>query len=179
MSKYDIVKNAFTYYDKNNEKNEYKFKDIKFIDFINKDSTDIKRKTINMYDKDKKLLFKYKYEIIGVYNNFTHTWTWAWSVPIFTKNSTYVSRKILQYGLDMEPTNTFLKAELITSRFRISDPVQLDLHIAIASYISKNPVIYKLIVYPKTQKSSKMLEITKHPLDEEYSTYYLFIIDEK
>ena len=42
-----------------------------------------------MYDKDKKEILKSRYENIGIYNNKSHTWTWAWSVPKFLKNTTF------------------------------------------------------------------------------------------
>ena len=65
------------------------------------------------------------------------------------KNTNYVSRKILEYGLDIDYKDiSFLKTELITSKFRITDNIQLELHLALASYLSKNPVIFKYAYNP-------------------------------
>jgi hypothetical protein len=65
-------------------------------------------------------------------------------VPYLSKNSTYTSRKILNYGLDLGPNQEYLKSELITSRFRITNPIQLDIHTAISSYLSQIPTIFQI-----------------------------------
>lgn len=174
----DIVKNSFTYYDKNLEKYKNKFKNVTYIDFST-DINDTNRRTITMLDNNQNILFTLKYEIIGVFDNLSSTWTWAWAVPNLTKNTTYISRKILQYGLDMENSNLFLKKELITSRFKIFDEIQIDLHIAIASYISKVPIIYKFILSPQNFRNN-FLKVCKNKEDlkSNFSVYYLFIFDD-
>lgn len=181
----NIVVNSLSYYDMNTEKYEDMFKNVKYVNFPpgDKDSKgDIMRRHIAMFDKDKKEVFKSRYEIIGIYENNSHTWSWAWSIPKLKKNITYISRQILNYGLDLEvdkSNSLFLKSELITGRFRISNPVQLDLHVAIASYISKKPVVYKFVFQrEKVDSTSQMVEVDNNEIYEgNYSIYYLFILD--
>ena len=104
-------------------------------------------------------------------------------------------RNILNYGLNLDPIteNTFLKTELITSRFRINDPVQLDVHIAISSYLSKVPFIFKHIIHEKDPfeylsysvderlllQDTKLFEYNEILLqtDEDYRIDYIFILD--
>lgn len=180
----NIVVNSLAYYDKNTEKYEKLFANVKYVNFPpgNKDEKgDLIRRYISMYNADRKEIFSSRYEIIGIYENNTRTWSWAWSIPKLKKNITYISRKILNYGLDIEieeQKSMFLKSELITGRFRITDHVQLDLHAGIASYISKKPVVYKFIYHPNNEDSLKMVDVShSDQLKGDYSIYYLFILD--
>jgi hypothetical protein len=181
----NIVVNSISYYDKNLEKYGYLFKNTKYVNFPPDDKNikgDITRRKISFYNKNKKEIFSSRYEIIGVYENITHTWTWGWAIPKFKKNVTYMSRKILNYGLDIDSDETnsmFLKTELITGRFRISDHVQLDIHASIASYISKYPVVYKFVFdRSKSDSMKNYVEVgDNNVLKGDYSIYYLFILD--
>ncbi len=176
----NIITNSLEYYDKNKEKFDKTISKIKYYKLIRIES-DLEHSKIVFFDKNKEKLFETRYEIIGLYNNTSHPWVWAWSVPIFEKNSTYISKKILKYGLDIPSSseNKFLKSELITSRFRISDPVQLDIHVSVASYISKNPMIYNFIYDPKLEYQD-FIEAKKDVTeDENYVIMYLFLLDYK
>lgn len=143
----DLTINALNYYDNNYDKYNKFLHKIKFFS-VEKSDKDMTSNNISFFDKKQNLLLKSRYEIIGEYNSFSNTWIWSWSKPDYKKNLTYLSRQILKYGLDIDITieNIFLKTELITSRFRISDPIQLDVHMAIASYIAKQPLIYNLYI---------------------------------
>lgn len=178
------VVNALEYYDKNSEKNEKLFKEAKYINFPSDDKdskSDIVRTKMILYDENKKEIFRSKFEIIGIYENLTKTWSWAWSIPKLPKNKSYISRKILNYGLDLESdniNNTFLRTELITGRFRISNHIQLDLHVSLASYISKMPNVYRYI-YKESNTEGEYIKISDTDNDNDdsdYSIYYLFLL---
>lgn len=198
----DIVTNALEYYDKNNESYTNILSKIKYYKLILSDS-DIEHNKIIFYDKNKQKLFESMYEMLGTYDNSTLTWIWAWSIPSFKKNITYISKKILNYGLDIPSSseNTFLKSELITSRFRISSMIQIDLHVSIASYISKKPLIYKLVRKKSSPNEDDIIKVvTLDDIDDtndtndindtndntndkikydknDYKIFYLFLLD--
>jgi hypothetical protein len=178
----NIVTNSLEYYDKNREKYDKITSAVKYYK-LKKNTSDLDHNRIFFYDKDKKKIFETRYEIIGLYDNATQTWVWAWSVPSFEKNSTFISKKILNYGLDIpsKPENRFLKSELITSRFRISDKVQLDIHVSVASYISKNPMVFRMKRDPSQYDQDveqDLFEIKKELKDDnEYVMFYLFLLD--
>ena len=175
----NIVVNSLENYDKNMEKYDKLMSKIKYYKLILNES-DLEHSKIVFYNKNNNKLFESRYEIIGLYNNMSSTWVWAWSVPFFYKNSTYISKNILNYGLDIPPSpdNKFLKSELITSRFRISDKVQLDLHVAIASYVSKKPLIYKLIYKPESFEQEGQFEVYDESTEnDDYVIMYLFLLD--
>ena len=73
-----------------------------------------------------------------------------------------------------------VKTELITSKFEISDPIQIDMHLAIVSYLSKSPLIFNYIE-PEEFKSEQILydeDIINIVEDKKNDNlkYYLFII---
>ena len=100
-------------------------------------------------------------------------------------------RKILNYGVELEPTNNFLKTELITSRFRVTNKIQLDIYSAIVSYLSKKPRVIKIKIFNNTRfvvlEDSETLTDVTEPLiyknnDDgnnlnRYTEYYLFLLD--
>ena len=152
----NLVITSLNYYDTNMEKNNKIFNKIdRYVKNIG-NKNELERNTIEFYDSDNKVIKKYEYEIIGMYNVETQLW----------------SRTLLEYGLNLTYDSiemTYLKAELITSRFRITTSVQLDIHVSLASYLTKVENIYKI-----TQKIS-------NDDDENNKTviYYLFLFDIK
>jgi hypothetical protein len=178
----NLVSDALEYLDNNTDKYEHLFKKVKYVKFVNNEN-ELDHSKIYLYDENKAEIYQSKYEVIGLYNNMSQTWVWAWSIPRMRKNSIYISKKILNYGIDL-PSNSqeFLKTELITSRFRISNEIQLDMHAGIASYLSKQPLVYKYKIHlePDIFKygEDKLIDVTKigeNP--ESYTIYYFFLLD--
>lgn len=170
-----LVTDALTWYDGNNEKYRNSFKNVRYTKFLRSEN-DMEHNVIIMYNDKKEELFRSKYEIIGLFNSNSHTWVWAWSIPNFRKNNTHIVRKILNYGAELDPETRFLKMELITSRFRIADPIQLDMHVSIASYLSKKPLIYKHIV-PNEYKVDPGAYFDIKSESDHYTLYFMFLLD--
>ena len=176
----ELVLNSLNYYDANLEKNQKLFKKI-FYYSVQLTIKDLEHHTITFYNKKKEIIFKTRYEHLGFYNVRSNSWTWSWSMPRYTKNTTQLARKVLNYGLDLNiDESSFLKEELITSRFKISTDIQLDIHAAIASYLTKKPMIFKLIHDDTidTAIGDNMYQILEYP----YTTSninFLYLLDEK
>jgi len=176
MNKNNIVTNSLSYLDKNHEKYEHLLKDITHISYSDITDKDMERRTIYFYNKEGKLIFNSKFEFIGQYSN--NIWTWAWSIPKLSKNATYLSRKILEYGLDLSAEDDiFLKNELVTSRFIIRNKVQLDINTAIAAYITKNPLIFKFSSSQVHLEEDKKIKIDIDNTNND--VFYLFILDKE
>jgi hypothetical protein len=172
----NLVRNSLIYYDTNYEKYSKKILKYKYISVDPNLKNNYERDKLNFYDKDKNLIFTSEYEHLGIFDTGSHIWTWAWATPFLRKNNITLSRKILNYGFDLESEeNVFLKTELITSRFIISDNAQLDIHVAIASYISKKPTIFKLIISTK-EKDKIYYKIKKYPKEGDI-IYYIYILN--
>lgn len=175
----NLISDSLEYYDSNTEKYNDFFKKVKYVKFIDA-IKDMDHNVIFMYDNNKNQILKSRYEIIGVYNNKSKTWTWAWSIPRFRKNTTHIARKIINYGMDLDPESRFLKTELITSRFRITNTIQLDIHAAIASYLSRQYVVYKYLSYINPFVDiNGLVDVAHIPKEnpDEYSVYYMFLLD--
>ena len=173
----NLVVNALEYYDMNNEKYSHLYKNTAYYSLVYT-NIDMGKNTILLYDNDKNLLIKSAYEIIGLYSNTTSVWAWAWAIPYFYKNSTYISKKIINYGIDLDPDQITLKTELITSRFRISNPTQIDIHVAVTSYLSKNPVVFSFLLDEEESHKhySGFIKINNNS-NEKGIIYYLFLLD--
>jgi len=177
MNGINLVTDALAYYDANNDKYQNSFKNVRYTKFIAATS-DMEHNIIIMYDNDKNEIYRSRYEIIGLFNKNSSSWIWGWAIPSFRKNNTHIVRKIFNYGADLDPESKFLKLELITSRFRIADPIQLDMHVSIASYISKKPLIYNHYVYNE-QNDSDLYDIKQNSENksDKHTIWFMFLLD--
>lgn len=162
----EIIAPALEFYDRTNEQYKSLFDKLSPLKF-KKDASehDLEHNKITFYDDQKKELLTSNYEVVGIYSSVHKMWSWGWSIPLLRKNEIYISRKILNYGLDIE-YSIFLKTELVTSRFEISDKIQLDIHLAIATYLSKK-VIYKYRILYNEKEGEK----------GGYLDFYIFLLD--
>ena len=155
-----LINDALNYYDKHN---------IEYSDYIKSEKIIVERDT-------NKIIFQefekeFKYEFLGIFDNTTNIWIWAWLVPEFMFNETNISRKLLNYGLKISPTpinkldneQLYLKTQMVNSRFLLYDNFQLDLHLAISSYLAKESFKF---IYNKKKYLNK--EKTKY-----ITVYYL------
>lgn len=170
-----LVADSLEYYDFNNEKYESFFKNVDSIQFEKAPSISEHHKII-FFDSNKNVLATSRYENLGIYSQKGKIWTWAWSIPTFEKNSISIAKKILNYGIDIPASQRFLKNELIISRFKISNSVQIDIHAAIAMYLSKQPA---LCVLKRTAGSyeSKVVRNVDFYSDSDDIYYFLIILD--
>ncbi len=150
-----LINNALIYYDKQN---------IEYNEYIKSDNITVERETnkiiFNNINKDIKELH---YEFLGIFDNTTNIWIWAWLVPEFMFNETNISRKLLNYGLKINSTpinkldneQLYLKTQMVNSRFLLYDEFQLDLHLAISTYLAKDSFkfIYSKRKYLNKEKS--------------------------
>lgn len=183
----NIVATALEYFDRNTYKYKKFLSNIKFYK-IKHNNTDIDRSVIIFYNKHEKILAECKYEEIGNYYPKNNVWVWSWGIPSLPKNKSFLSRKILTYGLDInintsnndnknknnkkndinnyniiDTTNIFLKAELITPRLRLNNIIQLEIHLAITSYLTKLPFIFYIDFASTSYNSDKLLKFNyKH-----------------
>lgn len=174
----EIIVNSLKHYDSNNEKFSKTLEKIKYYT-ITTNTEDIKRSIIHFYDKNETEIFSSRYELLGSYTPKINLWTWGWAIPYAEKNKIYLSKKLLLYGVDMDyKESPLLKSEFVTSRFKIADETQLDIHAAIASYISKAPLVIKLVHNSTQHKHEKLFEFSQEHSDESM-VWYLFLLDNK
>lgn len=179
---YSIVTDAIKYFDTANERYNKLKRAIKYVNRDNSYEGGVGDFRLIFYDKDKKELFRSKIELLGKYYNTLQIWVWGWSIPDIGKSVTTTIRKVFLYGTDIDvnvPSNVILKNELVTSRFRIDDDVQIDIHCAIASYLAKKPFIFKWKDFSYDwDRDPSELGVVKGEYDEEETNYiyYSFIM---
>jgi hypothetical protein len=135
------IRDSLEYYDKNREKYHVFFDKAKYVRFVdNNNNTD----DIIFYDENKKILLESSFEIMGLYLPKNNMWRWSWSIPSIHKKYTFISRKILEYAFNLHHTTEYpLRSDLINSKIKINNDLQLDIRIALSSYIGKQPLIFK------------------------------------
>lgn len=172
-SEINIVKNALEYYDSFLRTSKKKFKNVEYIRIIQQKG-DMERNIIKMFDKDDNEIITSKFEYIGVFVDKHKSWVWAWAFPTLRKNETYIAKKILNYGLNLSENNNLLKSELITSRFVITSPIQLELHVALATYLSKTKSVFE---FSKKEVIGKDYYVEQHNHNQNQVRYFLFLLD--
>lgn len=177
----DLILNALKYYDMNTEKYSKLLNKIKYYSLIIMPvDNELDYNTIIFYDKNKKEFYRSRYELLGYYNAKLKMWAWGWVIND-KKNEIVFGKKLLNYALDLSNEFGFLKSELVTSRSRVSSEIQVDIHVSIASYITKNPMIFILILpIVSTEYTDDNTEIYKIQRDFNNTSemHYLYLIDE-
>jgi hypothetical protein len=98
-----LVDKAFNHYDKQN---------IKYLKYLNTSNITVDREknTIIFTDIDDTI---FSYEILGIFDNTTRIWMWAWMIPDFMYNETNIVRKLLNYGLKINPSIIYTVSDYI------------------------------------------------------------------
>lgn len=146
----NIIALALSYYDKYHKENEVLY-DTKYNIIIND-----KNNNRNVQIKLNENIVKEGYfNILGIFFPENNTFVWGWSLPYSSinnnsdKDQTYLSRRILNYALDMDfdsrnPMIYELRTELLSNKIKIEHPYQLEKLIAVSQYITKTQMVYKI-----------------------------------
>lgn len=158
----DLIKKSLEYYDSQNDKNKKYIENTKII-FSGEDNK------ISLIDQDENILLDCNYEILGLFDNQTNVWLWSWLLPFLNSNDTIISRKLLDYALKLEPQSNsydhyYIKSQLLNSRITIEDSIELDIHLALSSYLTKD--LFSFI---------KPLRINLNKEQTKYNTIYYLI----
>ena len=161
----NIIQDSLKYYDENNLKYEKYMKKVKYVKYVDSEVDDIESIICIFYDKDKNKLFSSKVELVGKHYKKFNMWVWAWSLPFFDKSVTNIIKNIFMYITDsytkegtMNANNLVIKHHFMTSRFLISDIIQIDIYCAISSYLSKIELIRELPGYRRHVNTNKLID---------------------
>ena len=165
-----FVTDSLREFDKNMKEQQKLFKNASYFDYIQTDNS-MENDKIIFYDNDDKMIFEADFEAISTYDPENRLWTWGWGNPSWKRKWTRIISKILNYGLTLDPEKSFhLKLELVNSIFIISDRIQIDIHLAIASSLSKIPYIYTLILSQNEEKTKTQILKKENLTNEEKNT---------
>lgn len=180
-----FVTDSLIEYDKNNRELKFILKKASYFDYLKIDN-EIDNDKIIFYDDNNKIIMDSEFEAISLFDTKHSLWIWGWGNPGWKKKWTRIISKILKYGFSLDPDKNYhLKLELVNSRFTISDPIQIDIHLAIASALSKIPYIYPFIIPDEKEKSQFEIFPQKqrfkilNDYKGSYKILYLFLFNTK
>ncbi len=109
------------------------------------------------------------YELLGYYDNQNQVWIWGWVLSDFNYKDTPQCKYLLDYGLKLEPRSatleqSMIKGILVNSRIKIEEQVQLDINLAIYSYLIKDRIKF---IYARKRYLDKN--------SDKYVTFYYLI----
>ena len=136
----NFIKNSIEYYDSKQNDLLSNLKLLKKHEIIKKDnSSDLRENIFIIKNKENdNIIYESKYEIIGKIDKKNKILTWSWSLPDINKNKTYISRTLLNYGLDLKDKNLIeLKTMLTNSKIKFNDDLSLGFLRIIIIFLSK------------------------------------------
>nr|QZX43054.1 hypothetical protein [Mimivirus sp.] len=144
MSVSDIISNALVEYDSTNDVIQYLLDNCYRKGY--KTNNDSKRTLFKFIDKTTdELILETEVEILGIYYDKLGIWSWSWSQIGLMNSENYLAKEMLYYALKLGSDSSYIKSILTTSRGTVQDDTQIDINLAIASSIIKQPYIYPYI----------------------------------
>ena len=130
----------------------------KYKNYIN--TTDVIFKPENnlvIFKKNDEIIYSGKFSLFGLFDINTKVWIWSWCIPDYLFEETIETRKILTYGLMLEPpTNSsihyYIKSHLVNSRLFFENEIFLDIHLGLSLYLSKAKFIYSKVKHEINDK---------------------------
>lgn len=140
-SRAHIIQDALNYYDASQSIIKYLMTNAK-IELLTR-GTDNERGKAAFYSlSTDEELFKTEFEYLAVFYDKVNVWAWAWSQPFLSLGDNYFSREILFWALSLKLDMFYFKNLITTSRRIVSDPLQIDVNLAICASIAKQPYIF-------------------------------------
>jgi hypothetical protein len=139
-----IITKSLLDYDEKAPIIKYLVKNGKKVETVRKNS-DTERNNIKFYDDERNLILETDYEVLGIYYDKLHVWSWAWSHTALNNAETYLSREVLNHALKWGSDLSYLKTMLTSSRSIVREKAQLDINLALGSNIIKQPYIYPYV----------------------------------
>ena len=121
---------------------------LKYKDYINSNNIYLDfEKNQFIIKKNEEIIYSKFFSTLGIFDTTSKVWIWSWCMPNLSSDNTKNARRILEYGLMLEPlTNSsmhyYIKSHLVNSRIYFENDILLDIHLGLSIYISKGKFIY-------------------------------------
>lgn len=139
---YETIKNSLEYYD------DYRFKNIKKQEKISTYKINKDNNTVKLYDKNNKLLYDGKFQIIFTLSYPENIIKWSCKNSYYTKIS-YYSKQILKWIYELDTKYDYLREILLEENFNKDKDNSIIIYIivSIIYYLLKKPNFF----YVKTE----------------------------
>ena len=138
---------------------------IKTLDY---DTDENDKNEINFYVDD--IDYNFNYEVLGIFDKNTKVWIWSWNMPVLIKELTKESRNLLNYAFSKEKNSDltkedynnyskedlFIRIQFTNSRLYLTDSFQLDILLAVCSYVLQNRIKF---IFKKNNKFNDNFEV--------------------
>ena len=147
MNVSDIIATALEEYDKS-KKFMKQLRKKTLYQVINPTNPETQRTVYKFLDRyTTKHLFSSEGELLALYYKKFDIWSWPWANTNLSNGETYYSKQLIKHAINLGSELSYIKSILITSRGLIKHPYQIDINLAISSYIIKhNYILVKKIV---------------------------------
>ena len=137
----NYIKKSLEYYDNQQYENRFYLNNIPDIDndIINNNNN---IKYISWY-KNNEIKLKTHYEIIGIFDSYTKIWVNSWSLLNY---KSILGHDLFEYAYNNDinninnSLNDYIKIQLLNSRFIINNNIELDIYLALISYLLKDKI---------------------------------------
>ncbi len=128
-----FVKKALEHYDKQL---------FEYNEHINSNNIELSDSGITIKLKNNKTFYG-NCQLLGIFDLRTHIWLWGWTLPFIRDEVLIDCKNLLDYGLKLSPDNQkdehlFIKTLLLNSRIYVEEEIQLEINLAIYSYLLKD-----------------------------------------
>lgn len=140
----NLIKSSLEYYDlKFNKLLKNLNVDINNKIRKNEINSDLGENIFTINDKNNNNKFKSKYEILCKIDEDNKLLTWSWALSNINKNNIYLSKSLLNYGLDLNDKSLLeLKTMLINSKLNYNNELSLIMILKISLFLTKADGFY-------------------------------------
>lgn len=114
------------------------------LEFIASNSDLTHGKLVFRHKETNEVVLETEFEYMAAYYGGYGVFIWSWAQAHLTRPYIYLTRKALDYALNLEADKVYIKSLLTLSRGSISHPIQVDINIALCAYLIKRPYIYAI-----------------------------------
>lgn len=113
---------------------------------IDNNKINIENDYIYLYTSNNNLVYSGEYEILGYLDEINKIWYWSWLISSIKLEHTKLTQDLLLYALKLDQSDkeihNFIKSLLINSKINLYESIEIDIIIAIVSFILKNKIKY-------------------------------------
>lgn len=115
------------------------------LEYIASDSDLVRGRLVFRDKSTNSIVLETEFEYMGSHYEGYNVFIWSWAQAHLTRPYIYLTRKALEYALDLEPDKNYIRSTLSLSRGSVSHHIQVDINVALCAYLIKQSYIYPIV----------------------------------